>query len=81
GQPTGDEGKYLASFCGLMVRRKIPINIDNWTLVPTDLKDAFYGALIDLPRLLISTFVAKAYHDTWNQGALVGIVKGLSRHL
>ncbi|PON50752.1 hypothetical protein PanWU01x14_221240 [Parasponia andersonii] len=39
GQPTGDEGKYLTSFCGLMVHRKIPINIDNWTLVPTDLKD------------------------------------------
>ncbi|PON53285.1 hypothetical protein PanWU01x14_202920 [Parasponia andersonii] len=28
-QPTRDEGKHLASFCGLMVRRKIPINIDN----------------------------------------------------
>ncbi|PON36168.1 hypothetical protein PanWU01x14_330570 [Parasponia andersonii] len=39
GQLTGDEGKHLVSFCGLMVRRKIPINIDKWMLVPTDLKD------------------------------------------
>ncbi|PON32717.1 hypothetical protein PanWU01x14_359030, partial [Parasponia andersonii] len=42
GQLTGDEGKHLANFCGLMVRRKIPINIDNWTLVPKDLKDELW---------------------------------------
>ncbi|PON47517.1 hypothetical protein PanWU01x14_243720, partial [Parasponia andersonii] len=38
-------------------------------------------ALIDLSWYLISAFVAKAYHSTWNQGAFVGTVKGLSRYL
>ncbi|PON65860.1 hypothetical protein PanWU01x14_113490, partial [Parasponia andersonii] len=39
------------------------------------------GGLVDLPRRLISTFVAKAYYGTYNQGAFVSTVKGLSRNL
>ncbi|PON58001.1 hypothetical protein PanWU01x14_169320, partial [Parasponia andersonii] len=39
------------------------------------------GVMIDLSRRLISAFVAKAYHGTWNHGTFVGAVKGLSRHL
>ena len=46
GQPTGDEGKHLVSFCGLMVRRKILINIDNWMLVPNDLKDELWHIIL-----------------------------------
>ncbi|PON78344.1 hypothetical protein PanWU01x14_019820, partial [Parasponia andersonii] len=39
------------------------------------------GALVDFPQRLISALVVKAYYSTWNQGAFMGAVIGISRHL